>query len=1018
MTIFRHLPRFRRAYRELEVLAERERWPRERIEAWQLARINSVWAHATRHVSHYRALREATGAPESFASLEEYRSAVPVLPKDAVRSDPQAFLSERAEPGSWRRTGGSTGAPMANYWSTAAHREMLRSRYRSYHRWGIDPFDRTVFLWGHSASFAPGARGLAARVRMPLEDRLRNRLRLSAYDLGPEDLRDDVRRIVGFRPAMIYGYPSGLYLLAREAERMGFACEALRLSVLTGEPALPHHIETIERVCGVPAMIEYGSIECGVMASEAPDRTLRVREDMVMLETIPGDDGRWEIVVTVLGNPSFPLLRYAIADVTDAPIRHPREGFAILPNVSGRDNELVVTRGGGRLHSSRFDALFKYRGGGGIRRFRVRQRADGALEVKLEPEEGSGPLPVERIEKEIGALVEGWPVRVEVVNRIPLTTGGKHRLVTSDFEESQEAPRAARGNGARGGGADPEPPRSTDLPERPDPEDQPVERPPSPVDPRARAARLRQLLAGPDLFFLMEAHNGLSARIAEEAGFPAIWASGLSISAALGVRDSNEASWTQVLEVLEFMSDAVRIPILVDGDTGHGNFNNMRRLVRKLEQRGIAGVCIEDKLFPKTNSFLRGTTQPLADVEEFCGRIRAGLDARRSEEFVIVARVEAFIAGWGLEEALRRARAYADAGADAILIHSARRDPSEVLAFADAWQDRLPVVVVPTKYYATPTEVFRAHGVRSVIWANHLLRAGITAMERTARQIFEDESLVHVEERIAPLAEVFRLQGAPELAEAEKRYLPQTGATARAIVLAAAHGPELGALTDDRPKSMVRVGGAPILEHIVRTYRDAGVRRIAAVRGWRKEAVDLPGIDFHDVDDERAGEVAWLHAALPSLEGPCVISYGDVLFKKYVVQEILDTPADFAVAVDAGWRESRNRGRPAEYVRCSSGYSRSAWGADVRLEGISREPDPERTHGEWMGFLKVSAAGAEKLRSLLTAIAADPERLARMDLMELLGAIVERHEVRVVYTTGAWFDVDRVEDVVEGGEFR
>ena len=140
----------------------------------------------------------------------------------------------------------------------------------------------------------------------------------------------------------------------------------------------------------------------------------------------------------------------------------------------------------------------------------------------------------------------------------------------------------------------------------------------------SKARKLRALLDPARLDFIMEAHNGLSARIAEEAGFPAIWASGLAISASLGVRDNNEASWTQVLEVVEFMADATRVPILIDGDTGHGNFNNFRRIVQKLEERGVAGVCIEDKLFPKTNSFLRGEAQPLAAVDEFCGKLAAG----------------------------------------------------------------------------------------------------------------------------------------------------------------------------------------------------------------------------------------------------------------------------------------------------------------------------------------------------------------------------------------------------------
>ena len=201
-------------------------------------------------------------------------------------------------------------------------------------------------------------------------------------------------------------------------------------------------------------------------------------------------------------------------------------------------------------------------------------------------------------------------------------------------------------------------------------------------DPATRSEKLRAMLESPALEFLMEAHNGLSARIVREAGFKGIWASGLSISAQFGVRDNNEASWTQVVDMLEFMADASDLPILLDGDTGYGNFNNLRRLVRKLEQRGIAGVCIEDKQFPKTNSFLNGERQPLADIEEFAGKIAAGKDTQTDANFSIVARVEALIAGWGMDEALRRAEAYRQAGADAILIHSKLAKADEILAFA------------------------------------------------------------------------------------------------------------------------------------------------------------------------------------------------------------------------------------------------------------------------------------------------------------------------------------------------
>ncbi|MBU7314102.1 phosphoenolpyruvate mutase [Paenibacillus oleatilyticus] len=289
-----------------------------------------------------------------------------------------------------------------------------------------------------------------------------------------------------------------------------------------------------------------------------------------------------------------------------------------------------------------------------------------------------------------------------------------------------------------------------------------------------KTKQLKQMIHSQHLEFIMEAHSGLSAAIAEEAGFKGIWASGLSISAALGVRDNNEASWTQVLDVLEFMSDATSIPILLDGDTGYGNFNNARRLVKKLEQRQIAGVCIEDKLFPKTNSFIHAKAQPLADVDEFCGKIKAMKDTQSDEDFVVVARVEAFITGWGLEEALRRAEAYRQAGADAVLIHSKRSDTVEIESFMKEWGGRLPVVIVPTKYYTTPTARFQELGISLVIWANHNLRASIEAMKKVSSQIFQEKSLIHVESGVATLEEVFRLQRAEELQAAEQKYLPST----------------------------------------------------------------------------------------------------------------------------------------------------------------------------------------------------------------------------------------------------
>jgi phosphoenolpyruvate phosphomutase len=244
------------------------------------------------------------------------------------------------------------------------------------------------------------------------------------------------------------------------------------------------------------------------------------------------------------------------------------------------------------------------------------------------------------------------------------------------------------------------------------------------------------------------------------------------MSASLGLRDSNEASWTQVLDILEYMSDATTIPILVDADTGFGNFNNARRLVRKLEQLGIAGACIEDKLFPKTNSLLDDREQPLADIDEFALKIRAMKDTQQDPNFCVVARVEAFISGWGCDEAVRRAKAYLSAGADAILMHSKKKEPKEIEQFMKEWKSQGPVIIVPTNYYQTPTETFQKWGISAVIWANHNLRSSIKAMQATSKRIYNEQTLVNIEPDIVSVKEVFRLQNDQELVNAEKKYLP------------------------------------------------------------------------------------------------------------------------------------------------------------------------------------------------------------------------------------------------------
>jgi phosphoenolpyruvate phosphomutase len=536
-----------------------------------------------------------------------------------------------------------------------------------------------------------------------------------------------------------------------------------------------------------------------------------------------------------------------------------------------------------------------------------------------------------------------------------------------------------------------------------------------------KTAQFRRLLASDELEFLIEAHNGISAKIGEEAGFKGLWAGGLCMSAQYGVRDSNEASWTQVLEMLEFMADATSIPILLDGDTGYGNFNNVRRLVRKLEQRGIAAVCIEDKLYPKTNSFIDGNKQQLAEIDEFCSRIKAGKDAQADDDFAIITRVEAFIAGWGLGEAMRRAEAYHEAGSDGILIHSALSTPGEILAFKQEWGDRLPVVIVPTKYFATPTDVFRDAGVSIAIWANHMLRAAMTAMQGCAETLAREQNLLSIEGDVASVKEIFRLQGASELQDAEERYLPSKSEDARAIILAASRGGALGELTAHRPKTMVEVRGQPLLGHIVSAYNAAGIKNITVVRGYLPDTVNLPALDYVDNPEyAQTGELASLARALEAhAEDDCelYVSFGDVIFKHYILDIVAEPDDAFVIVVDTDWQESMNLGRAADYVSCSETHSRRDFYRDNYLEHAGETiPEAER-HGEWTGLLKVSAEGLPVLRALVAEMADAPEN-RKTKLHALLDELVRRgHKVRAVYTTGHWLDVDSLDDILAAGSF-
>jgi len=533
-----------------------------------------------------------------------------------------------------------------------------------------------------------------------------------------------------------------------------------------------------------------------------------------------------------------------------------------------------------------------------------------------------------------------------------------------------------------------------------------------------KCKKLRNLIQSKSLEFILEAHNGISAAIVERAGFKAIWGSGFAMSAQFGVRDSNEASWTQVVDMLEFMSDATSIPILLDGDTGYGNFNNMRRLVSKLEQREIAGVCIEDKQFPKTNSFIDSDKQPLADIEEFCGKIKAGKDCQADDDFCIVARVEAFIAGWGLKEALNRAESYRKAGADAILMHSKSHKSDEILTFAKEWGDRSPLAIVPTTYYSTPTDTFRKANISLIIWANHMIRSSTKEMIKNSKKIFKSESVIGIEEKISTVEKIFNLQGVDELNEAQERYLTEK-LDVSAIILAATRGSELRELTQDKPKTMIKIGGEALLARMVKQFKKIGINKSVVIAGYKAESINISGIEIRINENyEIGGELMSLTCAKKDFDNDMVITYGDLLFREHILRDLLEVNGEIVIIVDSASENPNITGSP-DVAFCNNSDDRSPFMQNIILKELSSKNkiNDATPSGHWIGMMRVRQEGRKWIETAIEELQSS-SNFNELTIPDLLNHIIAKGKtVNVHYINGHWLDVNSINDIGAAGDF-
>ncbi len=287
--------------------------------------------------------------------------------------------------------------------------------------------------------------------------------------------------------------------------------------------------------------------------------------------------------------------------------------------------------------------------------------------------------------------------------------------------------------------------------------------------PDVRRSKLARLLKARPIVRLLEAHNGLTGLIVEnvsvedgngKAEFDGIWASSLTESTAKGKPDIEAVDVSSRVTTLNEMLEVTTKPIVFDADTG-GKVEHFQFTVRTLERLGVSAAIIEDKTGLKRNSLFGTEVEQTQDsIGNFCDKIRAGREARVTDDFMVIARIESLILGKGMEDALERARAYVEAGADGILIHSRSPEPDEIFEFCDRYAaipDRVPLFVVPTSYNQVTEDELQARGVNAVIYANHLIRAAYPAMVDVASSILSNRRSAEADSKLMSIKDVIEL---------------------------------------------------------------------------------------------------------------------------------------------------------------------------------------------------------------------------------------------------------------------
>ena len=533
--------------------------------------------------------------------------------------------------------------------------------------------------------------------------------------------------------------------------------------------------------------------------------------------------------------------------------------------------------------------------------------------------------------------------------------------------------------------------------------------------PGDRISSLKNILTKNGNAVGLEAHSGLSGIVVEQSNFDFVWESSLTDSASKGLPDASIVSNESRLHTIDEILNVTTKPIIVDGDTG-GDEDNFRFLIKRLENQGVSAVIVEDKIFPKRNSFGGTVGAGMEDPDIFSKKLIVGIETKSTPDFLIIARLESLIAGLGMKETILRAEKYINAGVDGIMIHSKLKSPDEIIEFIPKYEElclrigkRPYLIAVPTTYNSISDKELINLGVDIIIHANHLSRASFKSMLDVAKLISDSGRSLESDENIATVKELFAAVGYDKILE---RDLEKSSNITALIASAGDHS------TEEKPRGLVKISGKPLLEHQISTLKKVGIENIIVTVGDIKKFQEIEKLGAKLVESKYSEGSKLLDSIMSAsqfIEGNTLVSYGDILFDDKIVSSLIASDTDIVLAVDSSYRyHKHNVDKKLELVsyfekKPSDNRHQLKMTENYRVSKLGKGLNLDEAEAEFIGLTYFSPKGTEELKRAFKAL--KEEGRSEGLLIDILNFMIDKGiKVNCIEFDSGWIELHTKND--------